>query len=314
MPTLRYSHVEDLLNRIYGVDMSALTGTDYGENTAKRDELLGLDLSCAEDDIDSYCASNFQPLRTWVDVLSGDGSSQIMLKHAPVFDVLQCTLRYEPVSSSTLIPPSMLRIDKETGYISVKPNLSLAGVMTGGVLTNLFPDGMMNVVIQYRTAFAQTGDNIGMTALAAEECPAVATVTTDATLAHFNLCEPFGPDKTGSLLTTRPMHKMLADGVDDSVNWTMASEYELTCAIAHYSAAKKYQFCYVPSPICNAVVDTAAANVLLHLGTKRGVAGAIGVDAGPFRSRFDVGGQYSGQIKEMREGAKAVLQRYRRAV
>lgn len=314
----RYAHVNELKARLHGVRLDVLTDTRWGGSTANLDRLLTADLDGAEAWVDQYTGRDFTPLAKRMDVISGKGRPRLMLKHFPIIDILQVDVKYDPLSSGTTFGPDALRVDQETGIISLRPSFAVQGPMGGSInqYQRAFATGDHNIVVQYRSGFVQVGDNVGLAVLATLGVQRIGTITTVSSAKVFTCAEPYANCNEGALLSTRPPLAMLKNGVDDSANWTMIDSRSLSIPTASYSAMATYLFAYVPAAIGGAAVEWAAGSVLSHKGTKDhpgSAGGAVSVSAGPFKEDYGEM-QYAGQIKEMQTEAKGLLQPYRRQV
>lgn len=316
----RYAHINELKARLMGVKLDVLLDTRFGGSTVNLERQLTMDVEGAEAWVDQYTERDFTPLAKRMDVISGRGQPRLMLRHFPLVDVLQIDVKYDPLSLGHTFGSDSVRMDRESGVVSLKPSFVAQGpwplVGSGDVYQNAFSRGMHNVIVQYRSGYIQVGDNIGLTSLANLGIERVGTITTSGSNKIFTCAEPYALCNEAELLSTRSPLCMLKDGVDDSANWTMVNSRQLSIATASYTATATYLFCYVPAPVGEATVNIAAASLLTHKGTKDhtgSAGGATSVSAGPFKEDYGEF-QYAGQVKEMQAEAKALLQPYRRQV
>jgi hypothetical protein len=314
----RYAHVNDLKERLHGVNLESLRTTRWGGSTDNLDKLLTADLEGAESWVDSHTERDFTPLAKRLDVISGTGRPRLMLRHFPIVDILQVDVKYDPLSAGTTFGADAIRVDGETGIISLRPSFAVQGPMGGMVnqYKQAFARGDHNVVVQYRSGFVQAGDNVGLTALSSLGVQRIGTITTVGATKVFTCAEPYALCAEGLLLSTRPPLVMLKDGVDDSANWTMLTSRTLSILTSAYSATATYLFAYVPQAIGGAAVEWAAATVLTHKGTKDhpgSAGGAVSASAGPFKEDYGEY-QYAGQCKDMQEEAKRLLKPFVRQV
>ena len=314
----RYAHVNELRARLHGVNLESLLTTRWGGSTTNLDRLLTADLEGAEAWVDQYTERDFTPLAKRMDVISGTGRPRLMLRHFPIVDVLQVDVKYDPLSSGITFGADALRVDQETGILSLRPSFAAQGL--GGMMVNTyrnaFARGDHNVAVQYRSGYAQIGDNVGLTALAAQYVQRIGTITTVGSTKVFTCAEPYALCDEGQLLSTRPPLAMLKNGVDNSDKWTMVDSRRLSIVTTDYDASATYLFAYVPAAVGGATIEWAAATLLTHKGTKDhpgSAGGATSVSAGPFKEDYGEF-QYAGQVKDMQEEAKGLLQPFRRQV
>lgn len=310
----RYVYTDELSDVLASFNLAALS-TD----SAIVNEYLDEDIAIGESTVDALCGREFTPLAQHVHVVSGRGSTVLRLPNTPVFDVQSVQVGVDGVGIGYAINGSDVRVNRRSGSISVRDNMSVTGA-TPLAAMSYFPRGDNNIVVSYRTSYAQVGDNIGTTALAAAAIHDVAAVTTDASYAYIALARPMsGWKKDGSRtldsIAPTKMLKAPAGGtaVDDSSHWTMLTPSRLRCAIANYSATAQYTLCYVPHAIGQAALLLAACETM----RKRSIRDAAGSGggstlrvAGPFQESYGQGYQYKGQIDAFTERAMSLIKPY----
>lgn len=313
----RLAHIDDLKAALRGVDLSAWSQGQAGNDTTQLDAALESALLSAESEVEGFTGASFAPLQQWTDTLSGKGGASVRVKRSPVVDVLDLSVRSAPIGGFTTLPASAWRLDRATGAVVIQPSaMAAAGAsVPAGLYAYTFPFGHSNVVARYRTGFAAVGDNVASSVLADDPWPRVAAVSTDASFAYLELPERYGLFKVSTTIATRGAGKVLKNGADDSVNWTMETPTRLRCPIAAYSSIAKYVFVFVPAGVSDAVVELAHADMLRAKGSNDvgGTGGAISLSAGPFSESY---GEfpYAKTIESLVASAQSKLRAFKRAL
>lgn len=313
----RYAHVQEVIDDLVGVDLSVFKVATEGDSQTQLEHLLEDYLLEGEEWVDMFTQRTFTPLHSRVEVISGQGAVALVLEDAPLFDVTRIDVRYDPLSITHVFEPTGLRLQRQTGMVSIKPSFALQGAWPLGLANQyqyIFPRGFNNIVATYRTGHAVVGSNIAAATIAEAGWYDVATITTDASYAYFTTPRPFSGAYPNATLATYGHNFMLKDGVDNSSTWTILNSRRLRCAIGSYSASAFYTFAYVPAAIGQAAVDIALAHTLARKGEKDyngSSGGAVKITVPGFSEEFD-GMQYSGAIRERMNHATELLRGYKK--
>lgn len=314
----RYAALDELTDLLTSVNLLAL-----GADAAAQAPYLTEDLEAGESAVEAFCGRTFVPCAQAVHVVGGRNQSQIRLPGSPVFDVLAVQVGVDGGGTGFTINPSDLRLDRKAGRISLRSTLTISGVAPLMTMA-YFPQGDNNVVVTYRTGWAAIGSNVGASALATAAFPDVATVSTDASYAYFDLPAATALWKKDGAATVAQRAPLVmwktasgsSTATDDSTNWTLITPRRLRCLIASYTASAQYVFAYVPHAVGQAALQFAACETLRKKSIRDAAGSAGGVlsrTAGPFKE--DYGDfQYAKQIAAFTERAQALLRPYVHAV
>lgn len=314
----RYAALDELTDLLTSVNLLAL-----GADAAAQAPYLTEDLEAGESAVEVLCGRAFVPCTQRVHVAHGRNQSEIRLPEVPVFDVQAVQVGVDGGGTGFTIQPTDLRLDRRSGRISIRSTVTISGVAPLACMA-YFPRGDNNLVVTYRTGYAAIGSNVGASALATAAFPDVATVSTDASYAYFDLPHATAlwkksADATVATRAPLQMQKTLAGATtatDDSANWTLISPRRLRCPIASYTATAQYVFCYVPHAIGQAALQLAVCETLRKKSIRDAAGSAGGIisrSAGPFKEDYGEF-QYAAQIKTFTAQAQTLLRPYVRAV